>query len=1148
MRNYHNTTQKVSGLLYLSRFMLGISDILGRKVVTALTVIAVAMAIMVSLLLNGYGHQIYHAQEALVRQEVPTVLAVSCGDPTDLSQRLTDERLSQLGADGRIVSAYPRIEINVTLQFEGKTTTVPAESIIPEDPRLEPTRLFWSSSKHIPGKEGLVIAKRLFEKMGGLVVSGLPTPDSLTLRVARTRDGKRQEDALTLPIAAIMKHKNEDSIYVPIEIAERLDLFCSHKSQAIQEGKRLALRYPGAIAYVPESELGRVHEEAKNLNIELKDLGQVACPDWNGPVWVSDTSLDDAMLIEIAQHGDLYTHQSMSLVIRGEDYVVAGLNDDDSRWKDCIDRNQEPEQGTFYSTSDKAANRLSSIYIETNHPVSRSTATSGFPVAADLVCTLETFKRMAFELNLPHQNQPCRFVYTTSIETATKLHEAVKGSLRTSHDGFAWSLFHVNDHKTSVKSINSGPSVKSHVIMPGRVADQRSHLSGVKTINWRSVAEPNSLPTKEATIRKVESIRDIVRSLDQRYPLAKVEQILSGRAEVKNKRLGLSTYEVIVRFLPNSLFERVVQTAGVKSLQKSGFGGSHLNAIAVGDQWHKRPKSVRISGNTVRVVGHLPGWEDNVRELWFSDYDSPQIEHTPITPAIASFGDWSQWWKTYHALNGQNRSVVPYVGSYPKHYGIFLKGQDSASIKHILKAPDAAIESYQLSSFVQHDKCSVRIHSTLPAEAKQLLHQFYPHHKLLNAEQYIPALYRATRSGDTASLPGMEKRIFRFASAYDHYRAQQLPNMAEQLKPHTPFSTISLRGFTVRDLSGPDGSIDERLLATLAMTQPTFFKTEPQLSLDVKYGPRHIQVKGVEPHSLERYRSQLLVGDWPQKQNEILLASGMCDNLDEARKVLGKQIELAFLRGDRTSYGNQLVLSFKVVGVYQDSSDSGLLANDSMVRNASLWRSHQVFWNHDEHRFERPSQVYERQGHVRATVIAHEVKNLDTLVQDLDQQGYRCESALGRLEGLRRLGKLLSATTYSFSLGLLLIASFSIFVSGYSQIRTKTWEIALYKSLGCRTLEILHIFLFEGLIIGSLAFFVGAASVVLIEPFIVRPVLTEILHLNFDDIIEGFIAIPWKAFPVAFCISMLFVLMGVLIPAWKACQGEDLGVALKRSE
>lgn len=159
MSNYHNSTKEVKGLKHFSRLMIGISDILGRKFVTALTVIAVSMAIMISLLLNGYGYQIYHAQKELVSQEVPTVVTVSCSDPTDLTQRLTDERLTQFESDSRIVRAYSRIEINVALQHEGMSITIPAESIVPEDPRLEQTRLDWASPHHIPGKEGLVIGK-----------------------------------------------------------------------------------------------------------------------------------------------------------------------------------------------------------------------------------------------------------------------------------------------------------------------------------------------------------------------------------------------------------------------------------------------------------------------------------------------------------------------------------------------------------------------------------------------------------------------------------------------------------------------------------------------------------------------------------------------------------------------------------------------------------------------------------------------------------------------------------------------------------------------------------------------------------------------------------------------------------------------------
>jgi len=618
--------------------------------------------------------------------------------------------------------------------------------------------------------------------------------------------------------------------------------------------------------------------------------------------------------------------------------------------------------------------------------------------------------------------------------------------------------------------------------------------------------------------------------------------------EPKQYKSVLSRYEVTVRFLPDGLFQRLAQVSETRSLGKKGLFGSRFEAITVGDQWHGNPDNLRVSGVSATIIRHISTCKKGIQEIWLNERDYTHIHHTPVTPAIIVFGNWEHWWKAYMAFGKEASILTPYAGAFPGHYGVLLEGQVGTSIKSMVDVLDRDVKCFQLRCFEHQGRHTAKVDSYVPVAGRQLLQQFYPQYELLDSEQYVQDLYAAAQDKGLVLLPGTQEESLRFASAYEHHRAKRLGVTADELQPFEPLPMVSLTSYAVTDLSRSDGSVDEQLLAAMAMTQPTFFKVEPELTTETRYGGHNLIVEGVGPYSLRRFQTQLVSGNWPQKQNEILLASGLYNSLSNAKMSVGGSIELAFLRGDKSSYGNHLVLSFEVVGIYQGPSSSSILANNNMVKNVRHWESHQVLWNPDEGCFERPKRIYKRQGHVRATIIAREVKDLEVLVRDFDSKGYRCESALHRLEGLRQWARLLTGTTAASSFVVLLLATSSILVSSYSQIRTKDWEIALYKSLGCRTSEILHIFLFEGLIIDTLAFILGATSAIIIEPLIVRPVLTEILHLNFDGIIEGAIAIPWQTFPMAFLISLFFVLTGVLLPAWKACRRENLGVALKRSE
>jgi len=545
MSHYNNGTHEVRGLSRISRLVLAISDILGRKFVTALTVIAVSMAITISLLLNGYGHHFYRAQEELVSQEVPTVVTVSCSDPTDLEQRLTDERLTEFENDSRIVAAYPRIEINVTLQHEGKTITIPAEGILAEDPRLTQNRLHWRSPHHIPGKEGLVIGRRLFEKMGGLVVSGSPTPKTFTIRVARTQEGQRQEDALALPLAAITRQKNGDCVYIPIEIAERLDLFCSHKASTVLSDGTFEMKYPGAIVYVPEKEMERIPEETGNLNTQMQELGHMEYPDWKGPVWVLGSFADD-VLAKATEQGDLYSHHNLPIEIGGESLIVAGLAENDPRWKECDDLRVTPEVGTLYTVSDRAANRSTVVHDGIVYQVCRSSSTHRFPVNADYICSVKTLKRMSFEPVSCPLNRPLVFVYTSSVEDAFTLQGAIHNRIQADKDGFAWSIFVDANTVSGSKKEEAlrNDNANANVTVPERNFDRQSHITDTSVRDDNSNQMPDQALSAERVGLSTDKVHELIRDTKHQHSRVEIKEVLSGQAHVKNKRFRAPSYEL----------------------------------------------------------------------------------------------------------------------------------------------------------------------------------------------------------------------------------------------------------------------------------------------------------------------------------------------------------------------------------------------------------------------------------------------------------------------------------------------------------------------------------------------------------------------------------------------------------------------------
>ena len=1135
--------RKIKGLSSISCFVLSVSDIVGRKFVTALTVIAVAMAIMVSLLLRGYGYQIYHAQEQMVNQEVPTVMTISCTDPTNLSQRLTDEKLEQLKNDLRVDMAYPKIEINVSLKHEEKTIDIPVEGILPEDPRLEQNLMYWSKSSCILGAEGLVVSRRLFEKIGGLFVSGSPIPNTFTVCVARTQEGKKQEDTLVMPIVAITKQTNDDCMYVPLHVAERLDLFCSHKASGLANDMVEGINYPSAVAYVPETELGRIQDEAKNLNITAHEIDRMEYPDNERSIWVP---IDNSVQINGLEHGDIYYNQSFSFEIDGKQFLLAGLAYDDPRWKEYDDPAVTPKDNKIYSVTKKAANLSSFVHDGFSYQIYHSNSKRRFPVNADLVCSLETIKRVSFTTETCSLNHSGVFVCTNTAKDAFNLQQNLSVKFQADNNGFAWSIFNIAETLSQNKNISSvNENLSTCISISEEMHDQQLNTN---TCVEDSAYSSINCVCSEKSQHSESKARKLCQSIERECPLIEIKQVLGGYALVEDDKYDELTLNVMVRFLPNEIFEQLAQVNPTHSLRKKKFFDRSLDAITVGNKWYDRPSNLKVSGSSVRVINHLNGWKDGLHEIWLNADCHEHIEHTPATTAVILFGNWDDCCKASDILSKEENIEQAYAGSYPRNFAFLFEGHRKTEIQNLVDATCQDSHCAEIYYFSDQGRYIAKTDTCLTDAEKKLFQQFYNQFELLDSARYSQRLYSSALKAGLVKFQGNQDKTIRFDSAYEYYQAKQYIITEGELKLFEALSVVPLRSYAIKDASRTDGYVDDQLLATMSMTKPTFFKVEPKLAIETQYMNNNITVDGYEPYSIKRFQMPVLSGNWPQKQNEVMLSSGFYGNLNDAKNIIGEHIKLAFFRGDRASFGNQLILSFKVVGVYHGTSNSSIIANGQMVKNIHLWESHKVLWNTDEGCFEIPEEIYDRQGHVRATVIACDAKDLEELTTKFDNEGYRSESKLHQLEGLRQLSRLLKGTTIAFSLGLLLIATFSIFVSGYSQIRTKSWEIALYKSLGCRTSEVLRVFLFEGIIIGILAFILGALSAIIIEPLVLRQVLTQIMHLNFDDIIEGTIAIPWEAFPVALLVTLFFVLIGVLIPSWAACNCEQLAVALKRSE
>jgi hypothetical protein len=263
-----------------------VSDLRHRWVATALNVTAVALAAVYIYSLGFYGIGIYRYQDALLAENQPTNITATTPEVTDRDRRFTEQRRAELAQLPGVRLVFPHVELNVRVALEtGPAVELPAEGTIPGDPTLAPSRLAWGAT--VAGEDGreIVLSRALFERLGGVVGAQL-SPTAVTLEVGRTVGGHEQVQRLRLRIAGLLQHQTTEKVYLPVQLAALLDLWCTNKVDNVpaERGRtRVAqVAYPFCYAYVLPSQVGRVPAEADNFNVTARPAGDVEIRDEMG--------------------------------------------------------------------------------------------------------------------------------------------------------------------------------------------------------------------------------------------------------------------------------------------------------------------------------------------------------------------------------------------------------------------------------------------------------------------------------------------------------------------------------------------------------------------------------------------------------------------------------------------------------------------------------------------------------------------------------------------------------------------------------------------------------------------------------------------------------------------------------------------------
>jgi len=1088
-----------------------VSDLRHRSVTTSFNVLAVALAAVYVLVLGFWGASIHHYQSTMLDESLPTQIVASVPDVTDTARRFTDERLEELRALPGVSYAMPRVEINVRVGRVGdRTVDVPAEGTLPDDPGLSPTRMAFGARVSGPRAAELVLSLGLFEKLGGTLDGG-PQPDRLALEVRRTVDGRDQTQRLELAVAGLVEYQREDKVFVPLELLRDLNLWCRNRIDSLAAGEtrepsRLA-RYPHLVAYVPESQLGRVASELEHWQVAAERAGEIEVLEADGPVWaVLERAAGGASAQSSSVAGSdaraaalLVGARAWPVAMREVGgHTVAALAADDPRWGLCAGA-QEPGFRRFLAAT-PAGSRLA--------PAAAS-APAGFPVEADVVCDAEEFARFFFVARESNGVETCTLIETRDPAAARAVSRLAR-------------LAPFAGYERGHAFYRTPPTERT----PGARASRASFGA------W-----------EEAPV-------DVARAGGPRLALRAHRlpaRFLATLAGLHGDELAPSGACVLVS--PYALL-------GSASLDVAGA----TFAVAASVRFPRLAEELFLCGGSPRLVlphAGLVAWGDwdellEVAEearvrAWTLDEG---LSH--VSPAFAG------------VLEGDLAAAREALG--PAADACRLTEFPAARVRLAeSRATILAASGRELGSVppgVLQIRQGVRAASVgiatgawrSPALSVDPFVDLPPGLGVVDEALFEEAAWRAsTRRPGLAGLAVAERHELGFPGPLEHASAARaLAAAGFALRPIVDVRSRALARFRVTDPAAEDGAVGPDLVAVLRMSQPTFATARPALALDVELegGERDLSLVASEASDPERFLHVPLAGRWIRAdlgRNQVVLPRAILGSSasDDGREYLGRSLFAHFRRESFRGAEDALRIPLEVVGVIEGDE---AFAPVELLSDVRLWQLGKLVFNETRGAFESPLEVSLRGGDVRCNLYARSREDVAGVVAALRARGYPTEDSLAAQQNLRRLGRVLAGIVVVFVLGCLVNASITVLVATLMNVKSKVYEIGILRAHGLRRREILSIFATQGAVVGTLAFVAAVLVVLLLEPRL-RVVVRQVFQLREGSVLAGspFDVQWWWLAPTAFLIAALFSLGGVLIPAYTATSLSPVD-ALRRRE
>jgi len=1087
-------------------------------------VVAISIGTGMFLVLTFYGYQFFRYQRDMVSGETLTHITAMCEDISDQDARFTEVRLAELRAKADIAMVYPKLEqgVSLTAGIAGQMQ-IPAEGIQPGDPRLDAEKLEWCTTEPIAGSAWVVISRQVFEKLGGSVRNGEPHPSTLTLRVARKKDGREEQLEVPVTLSGILKRQKTDRAYIPQGLARRLDKYASHRIDTLDEKHSPSKRaeYDCAYAYVRAGSKSRLAADAEYLNIEMSPTGQVEVlvadnlPIWglvsgSGEYKVRRSDLD--ALASSVPGTESYPEFTATLQTPFGKATVAALLDDDPRWSSVS--GGMPAKGILIAKDERHRGRA--VGTSPAEAVVGSVC-EALPVESDFICSREALAWLQFRPTESRDVDRDTLLVTESPTAARAMADA--GLEVRCESSMAWRIYMLASHPPATPSQTNAAPLTGSVEAAPMAINQR--LADVASASGATGSEASGLAAILNAAKPAQSgfVDDGILSVE--YGLwGKGKAVLQGRA------------------VPDGLFEILAMKDHIRYAPDES-----VPCILVGQLPEDiRGRQLSADGRRLRVCStssHLA--EKPLRTMFWLPKSASNVLSAPRSSRLlAVWGRWDQVMDAERQLEQRGLLDRLLASDGPASFWSYARESENQAAAE-LSATGGTVGYAKLwvSSTTSGRIATVVEQRGLRASRVQELLRAHRRMTLMDKVAFCDAVFEAN---ETRYIDGACRELRYSISTPSPlgYKvlSEAVLDMGQRLHALVPMRKESWDRYSIADKSTDDGRVADSLIRVIAMTKPTFAAAEPFVRVDGTVGKTAVPLIGTTTGDPLQFAAKVCRGGWVPDGSApaIVLPSGVAPIGSEGENPIGQFVQVKFQREDPvTDRAESLAMALQVVGLTETES---AYIPVGLARDLYRWGRNECLFNATKGTFETPMEMYERRGFIRANVVAASADAVEPLVRWLESEGYRTESSLGNIAGLKQLGKSLAIIVLIFSIGTLMTAAITVLVTALMNVNSKSWEIGLLKALGVGDREILSIFLIQALLI-SVAGFLGAGFIAgFIEPLLFRGWLAAVFGNGISDVIRGSIAGPenWFLGGIAFAVAIGFSLIGMAFPAAKACR------------